>query len=444
MANLWDEKNKKGATVYTTFNEPITVIGIIGDGGQGTVYRVKYNGEEKALKWLWSMKNKDRIKNPTAFRRNLAMNVVKGAPSSAFLWPIAVTRKTKSGEFGYVMDLAPAGYKEMDKFLHPSLTGVHFDSYKALIEAAMKIVSAFRILHNLGYCYQDMNGGNFFIDPIKGDVCVADNDNVSPNGSSLGVVLGTPGYMAPEIVLGKGMPNTASDRYSLAVVLFSLMFRAHPLEGQRCDDVKDIETTDIEVKNRRLYGSEALFVMDPNDKSNAPKRSVHPTLVQVWSEVPEYFKKIFIDAFSQEALKNPARRPTEKDWLKVLTKMRSEIVRCDCGNEIFVKNSSVAHCNNCGKNIPIKYQLVLPNCTIAAVKGARVYRSQLTTCNYDKALDMVAGINKEMKLKNVSNSAWTMTLPNGNTEKILPGTAIALMHGVTIKIDDAVIQIKEN
>lgn len=440
MANLWDKKNKKGATVYTNFNVPVTVTGFIGEGGQGAVYRVKYNGEEKALKWLWIMKNKDRVKNPTAFRRNLAMNIVKGAPSPEFLWPLAITRKMKSGEFGYIMDLAPAGYEELEKFMQPSLTGVYFDSYKAVIEAAMKIVSAFRILHNNGYSYQDVNAGNFFINPKNGDVRVADNDNVAPNGSNLGV-LGTPRYMAPEIVLGKGMPNTNSDRYSLAVILFMLIFKAHPLEGQHCREMMPSEEND-----RKLYGSEALFIMDPDNKSNAPIRSLHQKLVQLWNEAPDYLKEIFVRAFCQESLKQPAKRPTEMEWLKVLTRMRSEIVRCSCGNEIFIKKSSIAHCNHCGKTVPIQYQLVLPNCTIAVVKGARIYRSQLTTCNYEKALDLMGGIIQEngvFKLKNVTDSAWSMILSDGSIERILPKSATVLVPGATIKIDDGKIQIKQ-
>jgi len=37
--------------------------------------------------------------------------------------------------------------------------------------------------------------------------------------------------MAPEVVLG-GAPDKRSDRFSLAVILFRMLFIEHPLEGK--------------------------------------------------------------------------------------------------------------------------------------------------------------------------------------------------------------------
>ena len=70
-----------------------------------------------------------------------------------------------------------------------------------MIDAALNMIKAFRILHNAGLFYQDINEGNFAIDPNNGDVKIMDNDNVAPSGKSTGV-LGKPRYMAPEIVIG--------------------------------------------------------------------------------------------------------------------------------------------------------------------------------------------------------------------------------------------------
>lgn len=38
------------------------------------------------------------------------------------------------------------------------------------------------MLHRHGYSYQDLNDGNFFINPESGDVLICDNDNVMPQG----------------------------------------------------------------------------------------------------------------------------------------------------------------------------------------------------------------------------------------------------------------------
>ena len=107
---------------------------------------------------------------------------------------------------------------------------VHFQSFAAISTAAINIIQGFRELHARGYSYQDINNGNFFINPSTGDVLICDNDNVSPFGTSSGI-MGKQRWMAPEIVTG-GNPDTHSDRFSLAVVLFRLLFINHPLEGR--------------------------------------------------------------------------------------------------------------------------------------------------------------------------------------------------------------------
>ena len=65
---------------------------------------------------------------------------------------------------------------------------VHFQSFAAISTAAINIIQGFRELHARGYSYQDINNGNFFINPSTGDVLICDNDNVSPFGTSSGIM----------------------------------------------------------------------------------------------------------------------------------------------------------------------------------------------------------------------------------------------------------------
>ena len=234
------------------------------------------------------------------------------------------------------MDLRPEGYYELSKII--ASEKVNFASYKAIAEAAIKITYAFRVLHSIGYSYQDLNDGNFFINTKTGDVLICDNDNVAPNGTHTGII-GKPRYMAPEIVIGDGkvMPDTWTDRFSLAVILFILIFTSHPLEGKRW--LVPCLTDKIA---RELYGSKPLFVLDEKDTSNRPVKGIHENLQNTWPYMPDYMKDAFRNAFSQEALLNPQRRMTEGDWLEVLTRFRSDIIVCPCGNSIILKNTDVA------------------------------------------------------------------------------------------------------
>lgn len=164
---------KKGDKVNLNSGDYVTIEKELGRGGQGIVYHVDLHGEKKALKWY--------IKAPDDnFYKNLKQNVINGAPgnSPAFLWPEHITQK-QNGSYGYVMRLRPQNYFEFGNFL---LAKKSFRSYTAMLAAAMKICNGFMMLHRFGYSYQDLNDGNFFIDPNSGDVLICDNDNVMPQG----------------------------------------------------------------------------------------------------------------------------------------------------------------------------------------------------------------------------------------------------------------------
>ena len=198
--------------VRLTNGTTATIKKELGRGGQGIVYLVNVEGKDMALKWYF--------KNPgKPFYNNLSSNVRAGAPAPNFIWPLAVTEEI-DGTFGYVMEVRPTGYEDMGKFI---LAKAKFADVRAQLKACLQICSAFQKLHIRGLSYQDMNDGNFFINPQTGDILICDNDNVAPDGTSLGI-LGKAGYMAPEIVEGIKMPNRYTDYYSLAVCLFILIY----------------------------------------------------------------------------------------------------------------------------------------------------------------------------------------------------------------------------
>lgn len=167
---------EKGFCIKTLFGGIIRVEKFLAEGGQGRVYIADYEGQKKAFKWY---KKGSLGANPNAFYENIKQNVIRRTPSPEFLWPIDIT-EWEDGTFGYIMDLRPDGYYEVTEYM---LCHVRFRSFRTIIDAAISIVSAFRILHNKGYSYQDLNDGNFFINPKNGKVLICDNDNVVPDGT---------------------------------------------------------------------------------------------------------------------------------------------------------------------------------------------------------------------------------------------------------------------
>lgn len=282
---------EQGTVIKLLNGKTCTVDSELGRGGQGIVYLVDYCGGDFALKW-YTRDYSD------SFYNNLKSNADSGAPSNAFLWPLAVTEKQK-GSFGYIMRLRPRGYREFGDFM---LAKVQFSSMAANINAAIKICDAFQKLHIRGLSYQDMNDGNFFINPRNGDVLICDNDNVAPDKTNLGII-GKAGYLAPEIVDQKTMPNRYSDYFSMAVILFILFYFNRPFEGQKIAGCGCM-TEDME---KDFFGHKAVFIMDPLDNSNRPVPGLHTNVIRRWGLFPNSMEKLFIQAFSKQSILFPEK-----------------------------------------------------------------------------------------------------------------------------------------
>jgi len=428
---------ENGFCVNTILGETVKVKKFLAEGGQGAVYVAEYKGHDKALKWY---KKGSLGMNPTAFYENIKKNVMDGTPSEEFLWPQDIT-EWEDGTFGYIMDLRPEGYYEITDYL---LCKQRFASYKATVDAAMHIVSAFRILHNKGLSYQDLNDGNFFINPKNGKVMICDNDNVAPEGTDTGII-GKPRYMAPEIVLRKSKPDTMSDRFSMSVILFILFCLNHPLEGKRYF-VSGLTS----ALQEKLYGSEPVFMMDLEDHSNEAHPKLNKNAIMVWKYLPQYMREIFLGAFSKKALEKPSARPTEVAWLKVLTRFRNDIVPCQCGkNEIFTQQGESCKCEVCKKILNIPFKLELRDYSVPAVKDSRIYRCQLGVCDDKNALDPIAQVVEKkdsgaLGIRNKSEKRWDAITTKGETRKVAPDEVVPLKNGIVLNIDGETVTIKAN
>jgi|GEM_PF-3448516 len=211
-------------------------------------------------------------------------------------------------------------------------------SFISLIDAAINLTKAFRTLHTSGLCYRDINFGNAFFDPSTGRVLVCDNDNVGTSNAAYAGVLGTPDFMAPEIVRGKSMPNTKTDLHSLAILLFYLLHVGHPLVGRR---VLAIRCWDSAARTR-IFGEKPQFIFDPNRRDNEAVSFKEDATGETggqamiyWRIYPSKIKNTFIQAFTV-GLGNPDARVTELEWLNALVDLRNRILKCACGTPNFL------------------------------------------------------------------------------------------------------------
>lgn len=390
-----------------------TIIKELGRGGQGIVYLVEVCGEKKALKWYLNAPD-------DKFYRNLEHNIASGAPSDAFLWPEYLTEK-QQGSYGYIMKLRPQNYYEFGNFL---LAKVSFKSFTAMLSAAMRICDGFMMLHRFGYSYQDLNDGNFFIDPQTGDVLICDNDNVMPQGEKSGI-MGKARYMAPEIVAG-GIPDKYSDRFSLSVILFMLFYANHPFEGAKVVACPCM----TESFEKRFYGSEALFIYDPIDKSNLPVRGIHQNVIRRWPVFPQLLRDTFIEEFSKEKLQNPSFRMIEQNWKKIISTVRDSLVVCrHCAEETFVNISNTTDkCMNCGKDVDLSRRLVINNRSLPLINKTAIYIDEDNTPDGVVTTDS----NGFMLIKNGSTETWTVETPSGKIKTVAPNEILPVKEGLKI------------
>ena len=323
-------------------NQKIEILDLLGEGGQGEVYLVKYGNETLAFKYYKDIPSDD-------FKYNLKNNIVKGSPSSNFLWPKEYIEFTDDS-CGYLMDLRDKDYVSFVSYL----TGNNkFRSQRMLLNWCIELVKSFKLLHERGYSYQDLNDGSFFLNPDNGKILICDNDNVTADKRNLGV-LGKMRYMAPEIVRGdkdphtndRQMPDIHSDRFSLAIILFLALCMGNPFEGE-CLKKHVIVDEDAEYE---MFGSNPVYIYSDNDVSNRPIRGYHTTVLKKYPELPSYIKAAFHRTFVDGLKDRENGRTTELEWLKLLCKYRDELITCSCGREYIFgfnekkQNDKCPHC----------------------------------------------------------------------------------------------------
>jgi len=115
---------------------------------------------------------------------------------------------------------------------------VGFDEDSARYYAAL-IVCAFEYLHELGIIYRDLKPENVFLDKSGraklGDFGFA--KNIEESGHQTFTFCGTPGYVAPEMVLARGY-SYGVDWWALGVLLYVIISGLQPF-GQRGSGEKD-------------------------------------------------------------------------------------------------------------------------------------------------------------------------------------------------------------
>ncbi|MBN2464990.1 serine/threonine protein kinase [candidate division WOR-3 bacterium] len=442
---------KNGSTVRTSRSKTDCRVGdFIGGGTQGEVYRATLGGQTIALKWYFPQ----YLTVDTGLRDRLETAMDRGAPSSSFLWPIELTESGVDGSWGYVMPLREPRFISIRQLMRGNVN----ISFRALATAGFELSHGFHMLHARGLCYRDINFGSPFLDRKSGEVRICDNDNVDVNRQP-GAILGSPGFMAPEVVTGRGLPDAETDFHSLAVLLFFMLYRAHPLDGKR---KLAIRAWDLAAQ-RLMYGDQPVYIFDPNDRSNEalPKsrddsEGEAGANALIFADIyPRFLGELFARTFTA-GLRNPLDRVRETEWRAAMVTLRDAVLYCaspKCHRENFydvtmVRPGSVhtGKCWNCGTQLRLPFRMrVEKTRTVAMLNYDSVlYPHHIDPArqfDFSKPVGQVVIDGDRWGLKNLSTAKWVRRSPTKQMVDVEPGRALKLESGTEVEFGTAMGQV---
>lgn len=408
---------------------------LLGSGGQGEVYRARAGSQPVALKWYFP-----HLATPEQ-RTALERLVKSGAPDKRFLWPEEIVTAEGVAGYGYLMPLRDARFKGIVDLMKRRVE----PSFRALATAGLQLADGYLRLHARGLCYRDISFGNVFFDPDTGDVLICDNDNVGIDGETKGGILGTPRFMAPEVVRGEALPTTQTDLYSLAVLLFYMLMVHHPLEGAQEAAIRCLDLPAM----TRLYGTSPRFVFDPADASNRPVPGHHDNALTFWPIYPQFLRDLFTRAFTDGIAEPQHGRVRESEWRAALSRLRDSIVYCSgCGAENFYDSEalratgSLPTCWSCRASIPLPPRIRLGRHVVMLNHDSVLFPHHLDEQRLYDFSSPVAAVARHPAqpnvwgLRNLTPECW-VARSTDSVRNVAPGQSVTLALGTRIQFGRA-------
>lgn len=249
------------------------------------------------------------------------------------------------------------------------------------LHMCIKIARAVKRLHAAGLAHSDLSYKNVLVDPVTGSACIIDADELVVPGKYPPGVIGTPDFIAPEVMETKALPVgdpkkkipcIATDRHALAVLIYMYLLNRHPLRGGKVWDI------DPGVDEELSMGAKAIFIEHPTDKTNRVKiadlqKSQLPQgdpAKMPYTLCGPYLKALFDRAFI-DGLHNPSARPSAQEWEDALVKTADLVQPCQnpsCEAKWYVfDNTKSPKCPFCGKEY--KGKLPILNFYYSPAKG---------------------------------------------------------------------------
>lgn len=230
--------------------EGYEILGELGRGGMGVVYKAR----DKRL---------DRV---VALKMILAGNLASAEEIRRFQLEAETAAKLDHPGIVPIYEIGQSGgfhffaMKLIDgQPLSDHLEEYQNDSRKA-VELMIEIARAVHHAHQRGVLHRDLKPANVLVDgegnPAVTDLGLAKQLGDDSGLTRTGLVMGSPGFMAPEQARGLSDVTTSVDVYSLGAILFWMITGRPPFRGET--QVETImQTIEKEAESVRVYRPDA-------------------------------------------------------------------------------------------------------------------------------------------------------------------------------------------
>lgn len=262
-----------------------------------------------------------------------------------FLWPRHIVELPR---LGVACDPIPEGMQPLSQILattHSSQVPKAARAWQNRLLIAWRLAHAVERMHKIGLAHSDLSPNNIVADPADGRIRIIDLDGLVVGGFVPPSVVGTPGYIAPELLDTPGaQPSVLSDRHALAVLLFQLLLFRHPLRGPYTFGLPEEEAEEIRA---RQLGRHGLYIAHPDDARNRPDTHFHePSLLG--KALAKLFQRAFV-----EGLRQPSARPAGTEWSIALGRLIYSLHPCRnraCPGKHYPIPIGELRCPWCGKS----------------------------------------------------------------------------------------------
>jgi predicted esterase len=215
------------------------ILAKLGEGGMGEVYRAADTklGRDVALKVLPSAfaKDPERLER---FQQEARALAALDHPGIVTVYSVEQAHSDAGDGIVHFLTMQLVDGQSIDRTVPEGGFGL-----ERFLEIAVALADALAAAHEKGIVHRDLKLANimeaddgsvkivdFGIAKAAGTLDTAAATITSPRNTAVGVVMGTPAFMSPEQIEGRGA-HASSDIFSLGVVLYNLATGRGPFQG---------------------------------------------------------------------------------------------------------------------------------------------------------------------------------------------------------------------